>query len=207
MKIQIISEGPTDREIIRALIIKFSSVIEFLPESKTQRSYRGKASLISNYRIFAKFLHNAYNNLSDIIIICSDNDGEELDRFGVGLKKKESINSLVLRFTKENSYKYPSINPTHILAVPVQTIDYWVKCVKEPELDCYKIRTIEEIPKEMIKKLAYGEKNVHLGWLIDRKAFDGIMEKIEQDPNALDKLLCLPSFRDFRDQLVEHVNS
>lgn len=159
MKIQIIAEGPTDRAILHAFILMIKrNSIEFLEESNTQKTHRGKHSLISNYKIFAKFLHNAYYNFSDIIIICVDNDGDITDRLGIGSKKKDILKKYITQFTDSNSYKYPSINPEYIIAVPVQTIDYWMKCIDEEETNCYKIREIERIPQQKIKAETYGEK-------------------------------------------------
>lgn len=51
MRIQIIAEGPTDREILNALITKINkwTTIEFIEESKTQIKRRGKNSILLQY--------------------------------------------------------------------------------------------------------------------------------------------------------------
>ena len=96
MKIQIIAEGPTDRAILHAFILMIKrDSIEFLEESNSQRTHRGKHSLISNYKILAKFLHNAYHNCSDVIILCVDNDGDEIGRLGIGSKKKDILKEYI----------------------------------------------------------------------------------------------------------------
>jgi hypothetical protein len=203
MKIQIIAEGPTDRAILHAFILMIKrDSIEFLEESNSQRVHRGKHSLISNYKLFAKFLHNAYHKCSDVIVLCVDNDGGEIDRSGIGSKNKDILNKYISQFIDSNSYKYPSINPEYIIAVPVQTIDYWMKCIDEKEANCYKIRDIEKIPQQKIKAETYGEKNIYLGWQIDEKALNSKIEKIKNDSSLLDKLFCLPSFKDFGVQLT-----
>ncbi|MFA6373901.1 MAG: hypothetical protein WCW68_14880 [Methanothrix sp.] len=203
MKIQIIAEGPTDRAILHALILMIKrDSIEFLEESNSQMNHRGKHSLISNYKIFAKFLHNAYHRCSDVIVLCVDNDGGEIDRSGIGSKNKGILNKFVTQFIDSNAYKYPSINPEYIIAVPVQTIDYWMKCIDEKEVNCHKIRAIEQIPQQRIKAETYGEKNIYLNWLINEKALNAKIEKIKNDSTLLDKLFCLPSFKDFEVQLT-----
>jgi len=204
MRIQVISEGSTDREILRAIVIKIrGESIDLLEESKTQRTHRGKQSLLSNYKLFVKFLHNAYYRNSDLIIICVDNDGEALDEFGIGSRKKKILKDNIELFVDNNSYNYPDRRPGYILAVPVQTIDYWMKCIDLNYKECHKIRDIEKIPKEMIKIETYGKKNVHLGWQIDQMAFNNKIDKLTRDQSAIDKLSCLPSFKDFMDQFKE----
>ena len=156
--------------------------------------------MLSNYKILAKFLHNAYYKCSDLIIICVDNDGEALDELGIGSRKKEILKSNIELFIDNNSYKYPDRSPRYILAVPVQTIDYWMKCIDQNHKECHKIREIEKIPKEIIKVETYGKKNVHLGWQIDSTTFNNKIDKFTRDPSVIDKLSCLPSFKDFMDQ-------
>ena len=56
MRIQVICEGPSDRDILHELMLRINSdKIDFLEESKSQMTHRGKHALLSNYRIFAKF--------------------------------------------------------------------------------------------------------------------------------------------------------
>lgn len=204
MRIQIISEGPTDREILWTIInvFKFSN-IELIKESNTQIKRRGKHSILFNYNIFSKFLHHGYQNLADIVIICVDNDDEVLDKFGVGSAKKNSLNELIKKFLEKNSYKYPERSPKYILAIPVQTIDYWMKGIEFNDLNCKNILKILNISRFRIKNETYGESNISLGWVIDPEAIRSKLEKIENDPFVPDKLRCFPSFRDFESQIKD----
>ncbi len=203
MRIQIIAEGPTDREILNALITKINkwNNIELIEESKTQIKRRGKYSILFQYSDLAKFLHHGFYKSVDVIIICVDNDDEILDASGIGSKKKEDLEILVEKFLYENNYKYPNINPKCILAVPVQTIDYWMKSIDERGNDCQEIRRIEDIDRGNIKIETYGKSNVYGGWVIDREAINSKIEKIKRESIALEKLRCLPSFIDFENQL------
>jgi len=203
MRIQIIAEGPTDREILNALITKINkwTTIEFIEESKTQIKRRGKNSILLQYSILAKFLHHGFYKSVDVIIICVDNDNEILDESGVGSKIKEDLKILVEKFLNDNIYKYPTINPKRVFAVPVQTIDYWMKSIDEKENDCQKIRRIENIDRSNIKVETYGKSNVYSGWVIDREAINSKIEKIKREYRVFEKLRCLPSFIDFENQL------
>jgi hypothetical protein len=206
MRVQIISEGPTDREILYSIVNIFKCAdVELIEESKTQMKRRGKHALL-NYEIFSKFLHHGYQNLAEIIIICVDNDDEDLDTFGVGSIKKEIIRGLINEFQKKNSHKYLKISPKYVLAIPVQTIDYWMKCIEEGDLNCIKIRKILNISRSMIKKETYGAANIYLGWVIDPAAISSKIAKIKHDPSVPEKLRCFPSFRDFESQMREAFN-
>jgi hypothetical protein len=206
MRVQIISEGPTDREILRSIVDIFKCPdMDMIEESKTQMRRRGKHSIL-NYKSFSKFLHHGYQNLADVIIICVDNDDEDLDKFGVGSIKKNSLKDLIKEFQEKNPYKYLEINPKYVLTIPVQTIDYWMKCIDINEFNCVKIIEILNVPKSMIKKEAYGESNIYLGWVIDPEAINSKIEKIKNDPTVQEKLRCFPSFRDFESQIREAFN-
>jgi hypothetical protein len=203
MIIQIIAEGPTDREILHALIMKIHREIgiELIEESKTQMKRRGKYSILFQYSILAKFLHHGFSKSVDVIIICVDNDDEILDNSGIGSKKKADLKILVDTFLEKNNSIYPTIKPKWVLAVPVQTIDYWMKSIDERDNDCEKIRRIENIDRSNIKVETYGRSNVYGGWAIDQEAINSKIEKIKRESIVFEKLRCLPSFIDFENQL------
>lgn len=203
MIIQIIAEGPTDREILNALVMNIhrETGIELIEEGKTQMKHRGKNSILFQYSKLAKFLHHGFSKSVDAIIICVDNDDEILDKSGIGSKKKADLKALVDIFLEKNNYIYPTIRPKWVLAVPVQTIDYWMKSIDEKDNDCQKIRRIENIDRSNIKVETYGKSNVYSGWIIDREAINSKIEKIKREPIVFEKLRCLPSFIDFENQL------
>lgn len=208
MIVQIICEGPTDRQIIIALLktINKSPAIKFIEESKTQMKRRGKYSILFNYDIFAKFLHNGFFKSVDVIVICVDNDNEILDKSGVGAKKKEDLRILVEKFIENNKSKYQNIKPKFVLVVPVQTIDYWMKCIDEAETDCQKIKRIESIDINKIKIETYGKLNVYGGWAVNQESINSKIEKIKKNSFVLEKLRCLPSFADFENQLKDSLS-
>lgn len=202
MLVQIIAEGPTDRQILMSLLNKIGDgSLEFVEESKTQMKRRGIHSILFNYTILAKFLHHGFYNSAEVIVICVDNDNEILDYSGVGSKRKQDLKELFDKFCIKNKHIYPNINPKLVLVVPVQTIDYWMKCVDERKNDCQKIKQIENINQNHIKVETYGKSNVYFGWLIDQKSIDSKIEKISHNSHVLDKLRCFPSFSDFEEQL------
>lgn len=201
MKIQIIAEGPSDRRILRALIRRISKGIdiEVIEESKTQMKRRGKQSILLKYDIFAKFLHHSYSKQVDIIVICVDNNGESVQS-GVNINTKNKLNRSIENFKIKNKEKYSNIDPEFVIAIPVQTMDYWMKGVDEPEVNCGRIRKNEDINKDNIKSETYGAKNVFLCWIIDENEIIKKIEKINNDHSVLEKLRCFPSFVDFEQQ-------
>ncbi len=203
MRVLIVAEGPSDREILKAILNKVKNNVELIDESKTQMKRRGKQSILFQYHILAKFLHHGFSSSAEIIIICVDNDNDVLDKSGIGSKKKDNLKNLIDRFIIENknNAKYESIKPRWVLAVPVQTIDYWMKSIDEKDDDCQKIRQIESIDKSIIKIETYGKSNVYGGWVINREAINLKIQKIKNEAVALDKMRCLPGFKDFEDQL------
>lgn len=201
MKIQIIAEGPSDRRILRALIRRISKGIdiEVIEESKTQMKRRGKQSILLKYDIFAKFLHHSYSKQVDIIVICVDNNGESVQS-GVNINTKNKLNRSIENFKIKNKEKYSNVDPEFVIAIPVQTMDYWMKGVDEPEVNCGRIRKIEDINKDNIKSETYGAQNVFLCWIIDENEIIKKIEKINNDYLVLKKLRCFPSFVDFEQQ-------
>lgn len=198
MKLQLIAEGPSDRKLLRALIRRISKGIgiEVIEESKTQKKRRGKQSILLEYGTFAKFLHHAYSKQVDSIVICVDNNGESVQS-GVNITTKNKLNRSIEKFKIENKERYSTIDPEFVIAIPVQTMDYWMKGVDEPEANCGRIRKIEDINKDNIKSETYGAQNVFWGWIIDEKE---IIKKIKNDHLIVEKLRCFPSFLDFEQQ-------
>ncbi len=201
MKIHLITEGPTDRLILKALL---NRMIERQPhlisESKTQKKNRSVSSLL-DYAFFSKFLHYAFYHSVDVIITCLDNDAHELDRTGISIERKEIIEGYKNKFLLENQYIYPTVNPCFIIIVPVETLDYWVKCIKMRTTNCTEILNIRQINKAQIKSLTYGEQNIHFGWMIDDQAITNVINQITGQNNLIEKLECLPCFKDFQTQL------
>jgi len=196
--IHLITEGPTDRilltQLIRIMIREKS--IRFLKISSTQRTRTGKNSIIHNSSILSKFLHHGFHRNVDIIIICVDND-EAHEQDGIGVEIKKIIQEAYTDFCKDNSY-YSKI-PCLVSAVPIKTLDYWMKVILERTYDCTKISQVMTIAKGSIKEETYGEKCVFRGQFIDDKAIKEMVDSIE--PTSLKKLRCLPSFNDFEEQL------
>lgn len=160
---------------------------------------RGKQSILLKYDIVAKFLHHSYSKQVDIIVICVDNNGESVQS-GVNINTKNKLNRSIENFKIKNKEKYSNVNPEFVIAIPVQTMDYWMKGVDEPEVNCGRIRKIENINKDNIKSEAYGAQNVFLCWIIDENEIIKKIEKINNDYSVLEKLRCFPSFVDFEQQ-------
>ncbi len=196
--IHLITEGPTDRilltQLIRIMIRERS--IRFLKISSTQRTRTGKNSIIHNSSILSKFLHHGFHKNVDIIVICVDNDeAPEFD--GIGVEMKRVIQETYAGFCEDNNY-YSKI-PCLVSAIPIKTLDYWMKVILERTNDCRKIVRVMTIAKGSIKEETYGEKCVFRGQFIDDKAIKEMVDLIE--PTSLKKLRCLPSFNDFEEQL------
>jgi len=208
MLTQIIAEGPTDREILKALIKKICVGInlEFLRESKSQMKNRGKHSILFRYEKLSKFLHYGFKNSVELIVIMVDNDGGKLDSQGIAVATQICLEELVRRFSKENGIIYPGVNPSIVYAIPVETMDYWMKVIDMNTLECDKIIKTLELPRETIKYETYGRENIYLGWIIDKEALNKKIKKVERDDDILNKLSCLPSFNDFRNQLISVFN-
>jgi len=201
MKIHIIAEGPTDREILKCLLILLidTEILE-IRESKSQQKNRGVRSILLEYNKLEKFLHHGYSQMADVILICVDNDNDDKNIQGISITRKNILEQHVSRFIGEN-LQYSYLDPKFVYVVPVETLDYWMKCVKSREFDCQIIRQIENISKNDIKELTYGVDNVHYGWIISYEAIETVKREIEQKGVSLSKLRCLGSFQDFESQL------
>ena len=175
-----------------------------IAESKTQKKYRGKDSILNNYSRFAKFLHKGFSEGVNIIVVCVDNDNNPCDSHGIGSTVKNKLMEYHSKFLEENKTNtyYSSINPNMVYAVPVETIDYWMKCVDERTTNCHKIREILRISRFSIKESTYGSSNVYARVFVDPEAIESKKTKISQDPMCWEKLRCFPSFSDFETQLL-----
>jgi hypothetical protein len=207
LKIQIIAEGKSDRRIIEffihALCQKFNCNI--IAESKTQKKFRGKDSILENYSRLAKFLHKGFSEKADVIVICVDNDNNPCDAAGIGVNIKKQLQDHYLRFLKENktNASYSSVSPVIIYSVPVETIDYWMKSIDEKSKDCSKIRNILRISRFDIKASTYGKENIFMGVFIDPDAIEAKINTLKEKPGGWEKLSCLPSYVDFKNQFSQ----
>jgi hypothetical protein len=173
----------------------------FIEISATQRVKTGKPALLKNSSIFAKNLHHGFSRGVDIIVICIDNDTGSIDDIGKAIQEK--ISEFFRSFCKKNLH-YSKI-PCLVCAVPVITMDYWMRALSEKNTECLQIRSKLHIPKERIKEETYGEKNVFRGKFIDDTAIQKKIKEIRKD-GSLIKLRCIPSFEDFEKQLINCLN-
>ncbi len=201
ISIHLITEGPTDRKLLLALI---SQIIgehshQFIELSSTQRTRNGKQAILGNFSTFSKYLHHGFNKDVDIIVICIDND-EDTEDEGIGINLKMQIQKLFKEFLKKHSF-YEMI-PCLVCAVPVKTMDYWMKAISVNHSDCRDILKVLTIPKNRIKEETYGARYVYRGQFIDHSAIEEKTNSI-QTPGSLEKLRCLPSFKDFEENLID----
>ena len=201
VSIYLITEGPTDRKLLSALI---SQIIgeqshHFIGLSSTQRTRSGKQAILGNFSMFSKYLHHGFHKGVDIIVICIDNDDETEDE-GVGINLKNLIKELFEKFLKNNSF-YEKI-PCLVCAVPVKTMDYWMKAISVNHSDCRDILTVLTNPKERINEETYGKRYVFRGQFVDFSAIEKKTNSI-QAPASLEKLRCMPSFKDFEENLTD----
>jgi len=207
LKVQIIAEGKSDRRIldffIHTLCTKFNCVI--IAESKTQKKFRGKDSILNNYLKLAKFLHKGFSEKADVIVICVDNDNKSCDTTGVGITVKKQLQDHYQHFLEENKKNalYSSVSPVLIFSVPVETIDYWMKSISEKSNDCSKIKNILRISRFDIKVSTYGKENIYMGVFINPDAIEAKIKTLKEIPSSWEKLRCLPSFVDFESQLSQ----
>lgn len=207
LKVQIIAEGKSDRRImeffIHTLCDKFNC--EIIAESKTQKKFRGKDSILNNYSRLAKFFHKGFSENADAIVICVDNDNKSCDATGVGITVKKQLQSHYQHFLEENkkNTSYSSVSPVLIYSVPVETIDYWMKSVDEKSNDCSKIRNILRISRFDIKVATYGKENIYMGVFINPEAIEAKIDTLKEKPACWEKLRCLSSYVDFEKQLSQ----
>jgi len=153
--------------------------------------------ILNNHSIFSKFLHHGCSASADIIVVCVDNDRRPVKE-GVGEDIITQISVFYEEFLEKNTfYQNP---PCLVCAVPVSTIDYWMKAISERNTDCNEILPAINIPIERIKEETYGKKCVFRGTFIDEGAIERKVKEIRKD-GSLEKLRCLPSFQDFEKYL------
>ncbi len=121
----------------------------------------------------------------------------------IDFKKKKILEGFVKKFEENDINRHYNLHPKFVFAIPIQTMDYWMKCLDEKDDDCTRIRKIEHIDMDNIKKETYGESNIYMGWSIDEDAIDQKIKRIKNESLVLDKLRCFPSFSDFEGQLKE----
>ncbi len=198
LNIHLITEGPSDREILKSLLSEIigENKANYINISATQRVKTGKPALLKNAQIFSKNLHHGFAQKVDIIVVCIDNDSGTINDIG------ETIQEEIL--AKFNSFchnnKHYSKIPCLVCAVPVVTIDYWMKAISEKNDDCTQILLNLIIPKEKIKQETYGEKNVFRETFIEQKAIQNKIKEIKSK-GSLNRLRCIPSFENFENQL------
>ncbi|KAF5036109.1 hypothetical protein DSECCO2_578500 [anaerobic digester metagenome] len=199
--IHLITEGPTDRKLLAILIQEMNKghPLQFVEISSTQRVRTGKQAILNNHSIFSKYLHYGCSKAADIIVVCVDND-EKPVKEGVGKETIARISVFYETFLEKNTfYQNP---PCLVCAVPVFTMDYWMKAISERRTDCNDILPAMKIPRERIKEETYGKKYVFRGTFIDEGAIERKTKEIRKD-GSLDKLRCLPSFQDFERYLKD----
>ncbi|MEG3056789.1 MAG: hypothetical protein RQM90_12460 [Methanoculleus sp.] len=119
-------------------------LLEFVEMSSTQRARTGKQAFVNNHSIFSKHLHHGCSAGADIIVVCVDND-EEPEKRGVGRERITWISTFYEAFLEKNTfYQSP---PCLVCAVPVLTIDYWVKAISLKKTECSDILLAMSIPK------------------------------------------------------------
>lgn len=205
--VQIIAEGKSDRRIIEFFIHNLCNKFDcqIIAESKIQKKFRGKDSIINNYSRLAKFLHKGFSEKADVIVICVDNDNKPCDTAGIGYTVKNRLQGYYQRFLEENkkNASYSSVSPVMVYSVPVETIDYWMKSIDEKSNDCSKIRNILRISRFDIKVATYGKENIYMGVFINPDAIEAKIKTLEEIPSSWEKIKCLPSYLDFEKQLSQ----
>ena len=150
MKIHIISEGPTDQIILEKITKLVMRVVpEFIHPSNTQSKNRGVHSILNDKRILFKFLHYSFAKKANILIICVDNDNDEIvDGCPVRLNKIKLYYNEFL----ENNSRFYDIRPEKCVIIPIKTIDYWVYAGKMQNVGIGTLKGIEILPKEGMKE-------------------------------------------------------
>lgn len=158
MKFHIISEGPTDQIILERITkLVLRNTPEFIKPSNTQRKNRGVNSILKDKKILFKFLHYSLGQKAEFVIICVDNDEDDIvDGCPI---RYDKIKSYYLEFLENNS-RYYDIRPSNCIIIPVQTIDYWVYAGKMQNVGIGSLKGIESLHKEGMKEKVYGKNNV-----------------------------------------------
>ena len=181
----LITEGSTDRKILTAIIreIIADRPHDFIEMCSTQRGKRGKQAIINKPDYLFKFLHYGFNENADIIVICVDNDNDEVTE-GRGDTVKGKIKELYKTFRTNNPWYSDEAgfeNPCLVCAVPVKTMDYWMMAVGMKFEECHRINAdLDKIDAGMIKNKTYGEKCVFNGKFIDDTAINKKIDEIKK---------------------------
>lgn len=154
MKFHIISEGPTDQIILERITrLVLRDTPEFIQPSNTQRKNRGVRSILENKKILFKFLHYSFAQKAEFVIICVDNDEDDIVN-GCPIRYNK-INSYYIEFLENNSRFYNN-RPSNCIIIPIQTIDYWVYAGKMQTVGIGTLKGIEDLHKEGMKEKVYG---------------------------------------------------
>lgn len=202
MKFHIISEGPTDQiilEKITKLVIR--EVPEFIQPSNTQMKNRGVHSILDDKSILFKFLHYSFAQEASFVIICVDNDNDEIvDGSPVRFNK---IRSFYDEFLENNSSFYNS-RPAECVIIPIKTIDFWVYAGKMQNTGIGTLKGIESLPKEGMKEKVYGRDNVMPFGILERAFQETIKTAITKVTieNNLRHLSSFSKFYNFLQKLI-----
>ncbi len=158
MRYHVICEGPTDQIILERIVkIVLRDTPEFIQPSNTQRKNRGVHSILRDKTILFKFLHYSFAQRANVIIICVDNDEDDIvDGCPI---RYNSIKELYNEFLSNNSEFY-NHRPSNCVIIPIQTIDYWVYAGKMQEVGIGTLKGTESLHKKGIKEKVYGKDNV-----------------------------------------------
>lgn len=169
--------------------------------SRTQQKYSGINPILKDKNKFFKLLHYSFSKKSDCIIVCIDNDDDELDESFFPKKRFTILQENVQEFIdKYNEKIYTGHYPSMIITIPVKTIDYWILAGLNKTTDKMIISDIERMPKHGIKEKVYGKNNISPIHIFNKTVEKVISKSITQN-NIDTKLLHLKSFNRFHAEL------
>lgn len=199
MRCHIICEGPTDQILLERIIkIVLKDIPEFIQPSNTQRKNRGVHSILRDKTILFKFLHYSFAQRANVVIICVDNDEDNIVN-GCPVRYS-TIKAHYNEFLNNNSEFY-NHRPSNCVIIPVQTIDYWVYAGKMQNAGAGTLKGIESLHKEGIKERVYGKDNV-MPFGIVESAFQEILNKAITRTTIESNLRHLSSFLKFYNLLL-----
>ena len=175
--------------------------IEFIEMSRTQQKYSGINPIFNDKTKFFKFLHYSFSKQSDCIIVCIDNDEDELDKIQFPRKRYTILQEKIQEFIdKYNETVYLGHYPSIIITIPVETIEYWILAGLCKTTDKMIISDIERKPKVGMKEKVYGRKNISPVHIFN-EAVDKAISKSITTENINTKLIHLKSFNKFHKTL------